>query len=204
MSRLLLPQLRTLCQSVGWRVGVPQGLLVAMAVCESGNRNRPEDGCDTLACRVEEHLPLVDGQPDESRGLLQILCSTARGLGMADLNLLWRAEDNLRLGATYVRQLAGGFYPEVLRTTPGGLIADTLSRTDREKWLFGVAAYNAGPGRVRRAVRAAGPIATLSIVLNLLDGDSETSSRNELTTKHHVVSVRRVWAAEDVERDYEA
>lgn len=194
MPRLSLDEVRVLARQVSWHVGVPPGLLVAMAVCESGDRNRPELGCDPLAHRVESHLPLVDGQPDESRGLLQILCSTARGLGVHALVALWNPTENLRIGARYLRQLVAMLSPEAVETKPGALLR--LSDEQRSLWLLGVAAYNAGPGRVRRAVQRAGT-SELAAVLDHLDGDPVAASRNERITKAHVEHVDRLWREED-------
>lgn len=195
-------EVRRLARSVGWQVGVPEGLLFACAICESGDRHNPEKGANPGASRTEAHLPLVSGQPDGSLGLLQVLRSTARDLGVEDLSSLLVPEFGMRIGAKYLRAVTRMLSPEMISMSISELRAP--SNGTRERWLLGVAGYNAGPGRVARAVGRAGEGAPLSAVLDLLDKDPKTTSKNEATTKEHVAHVRAIWSAEDARRDHEA
>lgn len=198
---------RQLATPVAVEVGAPAGLLVAMAVCESGDRRHPEAGCNERARRVEIHLPEVDCRPDESRGLMQVLCSTARELGVRNLEDLWDPRVNLALGARYLRQVHSFLFPgldpaELPVGGPGG-----LSRADRDRWLLAVAGYNAGMGRTRKAIRAAGLAeirdlvspgrVTVGEVLSYLDGDASSQSANERITSEHVSCVSEIWSAEE-------
>lgn len=104
---------------------VPPALLRACVEQESGGNPR--------AVRVEKHLR------DESRGLLQLLTSTAAELGVAADDLFDPAA-NLDAGARYLRQQFDRF-PEI--------------PDDEERWQFAVGAYNAGRGNINRALAQA-------------------------------------------------
>ncbi len=69
-------------------------------------------------------------------GVMQLLPSTAndKSVGIADISTL---ENNIHAGAKYMRWLRDNYFNE-----PG--------MSDEEQTLFSFAAYNAGPGRVRR------------------------------------------------------
>jgi len=76
-------------------------------------------------------------------GLMQILPSTARWLGLKNPRLLWRPEVNIRYGIKYIRVLAKMFSKRSLSR----LEKEDIKKTDIINIL---AAYNAGPGNVKK------------------------------------------------------
>lgn len=181
-ERILLPELRKLAAAAVKRTTVPPLLLVACAVCESGDRSDPERGCDPNAVRYEPHLD------DESRGLCQILTRTAEDVGALPARLFEPAY-NLETAARYLKAC-------LQYTQPNG--------TDRDRWMIAVAAYNCGMGRVRKAMAKADPGAHWADIMEWLDGHRETESPNERTTKRHVDGVLRVWNWLEADEDHEA
>ncbi len=102
--------------------GVPREILLAVAWRES--RGNPR------AYRAEPKLG------DASYGLMQLLCSTARDLGLrGECERLFNPALNLHFGAQYLAWLKGNGAPT---------------------WELAVAAYNCGIGRVRRLCRQYG------------------------------------------------
>lgn len=157
---------------------VPAELLVACAKAESS--------LDPLAVRVEYHR---DGTyRDESRGLMQILVSTALELGAAP-DMLFDPLLSFELGAKYLRKVLTYLNP------PG----DEMNR-----WLLAVAGYNAGMGRVDRAIERSKPATHYASILRWLDGDEDSESSNERITRRHVARVRRYWNEIAADRDHEA
>lgn len=181
-ERILIPELKRLARAAVADTSVPPMLLAACAICESGDRAKPENGCDPNATRYEAHLD------EESRGLCQILQSTAVDVG-ADPDRLFEPDYNLQTAARYLQAC-------MRYTQPGG--------TERDRWMVAVAAYNCGMGRVRKAMRHAGPGANWSDILDWLDGHPEQESPNERTTKRHVAGVLRVWNWLESDEDHEA
>jgi len=181
-ERVLIPELKRLARVAVADTSVPPMLLAACAICESGDRAKPENGCDRFAVRYEAHLD------EESRGLCQILESTALDLG-ADPNRLFEAEYNLKTAARYLQAC-------MRFTQPGG--------TERDRWMIAVAAYNCGMGRVRKAMHKCDPGAHWSDILDWLDGHPTQESLNERTTKRHVAGVLRAWYWLEADDDHEA
>ena len=72
--------------------------------------------------------------PAGAVGIMQLLPATAADMGVADPTVL---EDNVLAGVRYVRYLKDEFF-------------DDPSLAPSERLLFALAAYNAGPGRVRQ------------------------------------------------------
>ena len=72
--------------------------------------------------------------PAGAIGIMQLLPATAADMGVADLTVL---EDNVLAGVRYVRYLKDEFF-------------DDPALEPSERLLFALAAYNAGPGRVRQ------------------------------------------------------
>jgi len=73
-------------------------------------------------------------------GIMQLLPSTGQDMGVEDVSVL---EANIAGGARYVRFLMDEFF-------------DDPAIDDRNRLFFALAAYNAGPGRVRSLRREAG------------------------------------------------
>lgn len=155
-----------------WRV--PPGLLKACAWAES--EFKPG------AVRKEPHLG------DESRGLMQLLTATAKDLGEDNPEALWNPGRNLDLGAKYLRRLYECFWEIPEATT--------------ERWRFAVAAYNAGRGRVNKALARAREATAANLyepglwaewwfAREFLDGDHDAEGKSEGVTKRHI---DRVWA----------
>lgn len=74
-----------------------------------------------------------------ARGLMQIMPSTAQGLGVSP-DQLYSPDVNIRTAARFISQLNGNF-------------SDIRSREERIKFVL--AAYNAGPGHIRDAMALA-------------------------------------------------
>jgi soluble lytic murein transglycosylase-like protein len=73
-----------------------------------------------------------------ARGLMQIMPGTGRGLGVRDAGMLYDAQTNLKAGIRFLKSLCGQFASgEMNPFTSHGVKS-------------AVAAYNAGPGAVRR------------------------------------------------------
>jgi membrane-bound lytic murein transglycosylase MltF len=68
-------------------------------------------------------------------GLMQLLPSTAKDMGFADIN---NPEDNVHAGVKYLRWVADRYFSD------GGISSDDRVR-------FALAAYNAGPANIRRS-----------------------------------------------------
>lgn len=94
--------------------------LISQVACEAG---LPVGLFDALVSQ-ESRYNLAALSPKGAMGLTQLMPGTARSLGVLDP---WRPVDNLRGGARYLRQQL-----------------DEFGRVD-----LALAAYNAGPGRVR-------------------------------------------------------
>ena len=77
-------------------------------------------------------------------GLMQIMPDTGRGLGVRDSSLLYDAQTNLRAGITFLKSLWGQFVGGSMSAIEG---MNPFSSHDVKA---AVAAYNAGPGAVRR------------------------------------------------------
>lgn len=97
--------------------------LIHRAACEQG---LPVGLFDALIAQESRYQPLAIS-PKGAIGLAQLMPGTARQIGANP----WDLYDNLRGGARYLRQQV-----------------DTFGR-----WDLALAAYNAGPGRVRRGWR---------------------------------------------------
>lgn len=76
-------------------------------------------------------------------GLMQVLPSTAKWLGLKDPDLLWNPETNIKYGVKYIRALAKMFSARDLSNLRKG---DLGGKTVRKV----IAAYNAGPGNVKK------------------------------------------------------
>jgi len=79
-----------------------------------------------------------------ARGLMQLLAGTGRGLGVRDTSMLYDAQTNLRAGITFLKSLWGEFVGGSMTA-----IASMNAATSRSV-KAAVAAYNAGPGAVRK------------------------------------------------------
>ena len=73
-----------------------------------------------------------------ARGLMQIMPDTGRGLGVRDSGMLYDAQTNLQAGIRFLKSLCGQF--------AGGEMNPFNSHSVKSA----VAAYNAGPGAVRK------------------------------------------------------
>lgn len=107
---------------VGEDLGIPPGLLKACGIAESN--------LNPKAYRAEPHLG------DESRGIMQILTSTARDYGVHPESL-WDPTTNIETGGLHLARMYSCYWeiPE-----------------DGERWRFAVAAYNAGRGNINKAL----------------------------------------------------
>jgi soluble lytic murein transglycosylase-like protein len=76
-------------------------------------------------------------------GLMQLLPSTAKWMGLKDTSQLTNAAVNIKYGVKYMKYLWGEFG----EGSPASLTAETLGRKSSQMSL---AAYNAGPGNVRK------------------------------------------------------
>lgn len=79
----------------------------------------------------------------DARGLMQVLPSTARWLGLKDAEQLYTPAVNIKYGVKYLKYLWGEF----AEGSPDPLTAETLGLKTSQMAL---AAYNAGPGNVRK------------------------------------------------------
>lgn len=127
------PQLVALARAVAASEGVPAELVLAQVEAESNWNPR--------AYRYEPKLR------EASYGLLQVLESTARGIGALapgeSPEALFDPARGLKAGVRYIKmQLAGA----------GG------------DWAKAAAAYNAGPGGLKRAAAKAGPGADMMAI----------------------------------------
>ncbi len=79
-----------------------------------------------------------------ARGLMQIMPDTGRGLGVRDSGLLYDAQTNLRAGIAFLKSLWGQFV--------GGSMSEieSMNPFSSHDVKAAVAAYNAGPGAVRK------------------------------------------------------
>ena len=79
-----------------------------------------------------------------ARGLMQIMPDTGRGLGVRNAGQLYDAQTNLRAGITFLKHLWGQF-------VGGEMTAiSTINPWASHSIKSAVAAYNAGPGAVRK------------------------------------------------------
>jgi soluble lytic murein transglycosylase-like protein len=76
-------------------------------------------------------------------GLMQLLPSTAKWLGLKDAAQIWTPEVNIKYGTKYIKYLWGEF-------GQGSLSDITKEAIDLETSKMAVAAYNAGPGNVKK------------------------------------------------------
>ncbi|HEX4954813.1 MAG TPA: transglycosylase SLT domain-containing protein [Thermoanaerobaculia bacterium] len=170
MPRKDLPYLPLVLEAAR-KADVPPALLAACADTES--TWNPE------ARRYEAHLGT------ESRGLMQVLVTTAADLDVAP-EALWDPASNLLAGARYLRQQYDKF-PEI--------------PLEGERWKFAVAAYNGGRGNINKALAharlvlfggrrlrgaPAGPWQTWDYVVDFLP------PRTRAYTPGHI---RKVWRA---------
>lgn len=99
-----------------------------------------EHGIDPLMLAAqayqESELDHDRRSPVGAVGIMQIKPSTAadRNVGIADIST---PEDNIRAGAKYLRFLMDRYYAEP-------------EMAEIQRWLFALAAYNAGPARIQR------------------------------------------------------
>jgi soluble lytic murein transglycosylase-like protein len=79
-----------------------------------------------------------------ARGLMQIMPDTGRGLGVRNSSLLYDAQTNLRAGISFLKSLWGQFV--------GGSMSaiEDMNPWSSHDVKAAVAAYNAGPGAVRK------------------------------------------------------
>jgi membrane-bound lytic murein transglycosylase MltF len=87
----------------------------------------------------ESRLDHTVVSPVGAIGIMQLLPSTGQDMGVQDVSVL---EANIEAGARYVRFLMDEFF-------------DDPAIDDNNRLLFAIAAYNAGPGRVRSLRREA-------------------------------------------------
>lgn len=87
----------------------------------------------------ESRLDNTVVSPAGAIGIMQLLPSTAADMGVTDPTVL---EDNVLAGIRYVRYLKDEFF-------------DDPALDASQRLLFALAAYNAGPGRVRQLRQAA-------------------------------------------------
>ena len=76
-------------------------------------------------------------------GLMQLLPSTAKWLGLKDTAQIWTPEVNIKYGTKYIKYLWGEFG----QGSPADIAKETI---DLETSRMAVAAYNAGPGNVKK------------------------------------------------------
>ncbi|MCM2266341.1 MAG: lytic transglycosylase domain-containing protein [Elusimicrobiales bacterium] len=76
-------------------------------------------------------------------GLMQLLPSTAKWLGLKDPAQVWTPEVNIRYGTKYIKYLWGEF-------GQGSLADISKEAIDLNTSQMALAAYNAGPGNVRK------------------------------------------------------
>jgi membrane-bound lytic murein transglycosylase MltF len=72
--------------------------------------------------------------PAGAIGLMQVLPSTGREMGVGDI---WKAEANVHAGTRYLRQIVDQYFDEPQLTT-------------QNRMMFAFASYNAGPNRIQR------------------------------------------------------
>ena len=105
--------------------------------------NADEYGLDWLMIMAqgfqESRLDHSVISPAGAVGVMQLLPTTAADMGVDDVTVL---EDNVLAGVRYVRYLIDNFF-------------DEPALEPSERLLFALAAYNAGPGRVRQMRQAA-------------------------------------------------
>lgn len=109
-----------------------------------------ESGFDTHATsyKRDRHGHLVYDKNGHkiplARGLMQLMADTGRGLGVHDTSMLYDAQTNLRAGITFLKSLWGQF-------VGGSMTAiAAINPWTSHSVKSAVAAYNAGPGAVRK------------------------------------------------------
>lgn len=102
------PEMKRMVDAASERFGVPREIVIAVSRAESAFRSQVRS-------------------PAGATGLMQLMPSTARGLGVTDITDPWQ---NLAAGTKYLRQLMDRFDGDTRKV---------------------LAAYNAGPGAVERA-----------------------------------------------------
>lgn len=109
-------------------------MLTAMAVVESGDKDRPQEGVDRFATRFEPHLP------DTSTGIMQTLVGTAQWLH--EIGYQAKPAPTLtRLYDPYSSMYYGAAYVDWLSRYGG--------RARGANWI--IQSYNAGPGNTAGA-----------------------------------------------------
>lgn len=76
-------------------------------------------------------------------GLMQLLPSTAKWLGLKDAAQIWTPEVNIKYGTKYIKYLWGEFG----QGSPADIAKEAI---DLETSRMALAAYNAGPGNVKK------------------------------------------------------
>jgi membrane-bound lytic murein transglycosylase MltF len=128
----------------------------------------------------ESHLEQSTRSAAGAVGVMQVLPSTAadKSVGIADIEQL---ENNIHAGARYMRWLRDTYF-------------DDPAMSKEEQTLFSFAAYNAGPGKVRRLRREA---AEMGLDPNIWFGNVEVVAAKRIgrETVQYVSNIYKYWFA---------
>ena len=126
----------------------------------------------------ESHLDQSKVSPRGAVGLMQLLPSTARQVGIADIT---SAEANVHAGVRYLRHLRDAYFNDP-------------ALDPEEATLMSIAAYNAGPNRVRALRRRA---AEVGLDPNRWFGNVEVAAAREIgsETVRYVRNVSKYYVA---------
>lgn len=154
---------------IGWpRISLPDSIAIEAPLALAITRQESE--FDPLA-----------QSPAKARGLMQLLPSTAKqtakkhDIGYKNAESLDNPTTNIRLGTAYLGQVIDGF---------------------DGSYILGIASYNAGPGNVRKWIRAQGnPPKNLGGVINWMESIPFNETRNYVQRVLENVQVYRALAA---------
>ena len=80
-----------------------------------------------------------------ARGLMQVMPATGRDLGVKDANMLYDIKTSIYAGTKYIRQMWSMF------VNKGAAMVKSFDSREVARVKSAIAAYNAGPGNVRKA-----------------------------------------------------
>jgi soluble lytic murein transglycosylase-like protein len=116
---------------------------VVKAAIEEAIRQNADPLLVLAMIRVESRFKQYAVSPVGARGLMQIMPSTGRALGVWDSNQLYDVGVNLRIGIGYANSLFGRF-------TGSDMTSALSRRSSLNRVKAAIAAYNAGPYAVKK------------------------------------------------------